>query len=239
MKPLPKKQEEQKPGVEPEKLPPEEPEPAVGEEPVGSAPKKRKKKKKKLEDEVFERKSLHYILAGIGIIVVLGATFLAYRLQSSASASKKFDQAVVLGDLQKLGARIDRDASRAGQPIVGVTFSGVAFKGSDLEGLIAFPDLERLDLSGTPTSDVALEHLSELKTLKRLNLGHTNVTGGGMQFLAHMTEMEDLDLTQTLVDDHRLGQLEGLKKLKKIHLDGSLASGLGLKAKIPDLEIQR
>ena len=36
-----------------------------------------------------------------------------------------------------------------------------------------------------------------------------------------------------------LEDLKGLTKLKKLNLDGTLASGLGLKESIPDLEIIR
>jgi hypothetical protein len=199
-------------------------------------PKKRKKKKKKKEAKGPSGAHIAMVVGGVlTVAAVTGVLFLILR----GSAKTEIDPAPVLAELQRIRAHIERDQNSPDKPVVGINLMGCEFKGELLKNLAVFPQLHRLNLGGTLTSDVKLEWLEDLTTLRVLNLGRTKVTGGGMQFLKKLVNLEELDLTQTLVDDVRLMELKGLTKLKKIYLDGTLASGLGLKEAIPGLEIIR
>jgi hypothetical protein len=202
------------------------------------SPKFKKKKKKPAKDDVMERKALHIALAAVGVFVVVVLTLVLFMIQRGASAKETFDPAAVIAEIQQYGGRVERDMKSPDQPVIGVNLSGTAYRAAVLNKLVAFPQLRNLDLSGETTSDLFLEHLHDVTTLRSLNLSHTKVTKGGIQFLTKMVEMEDLDLTQALaVSDNELEQLKGMTKLKRIHLDGTFATGLGLKARLPDLEI--
>jgi hypothetical protein len=59
-----------------------------------------------------------------------------------------------------------------------------------------------------------------------------------MEHIGRITSLEELYLDQTNVTDRGLADLKGLKNLKKLNLSGAmLASGLGLQAALPGLEI--
>ncbi len=203
-------------------------------EPVTPVRKKRKKKKK--DKKQREINPVHIILAVVGLLVVAGASTLFYLIQHGAFSEPPPDPNEVLAELQKIGGFVQRDENRPGRPVVAVTIDAERFNASVLNKLVAFPELRSLNLSRTLSTDLTLEHLRNLTTLKYLNVSRTKVAGG-LDSLKGLVNLEELDLDQTLVTDGALEELKGLTKLKKIHLDGTLASGLGLQAAIPGLEI--
>ena len=198
-------------------------------------PRKRKKKKKK-EPQAGGLKGVHIALIVVGVVVVLGATGLFFLIQRGAFTKAKPDPSQVLAELQQAGAMIERDKG-PDQAVVGIDLSSREFRPSLLGRLVVFPQLRKLNLASTKTSDINLEHLEDVTTLQSLNLSHTKVTGGGMQFLKNMVNLEELNLNQTLVTDIGLRELKGLTKLKRLHLDGTLASGEELKDAIPGLQV--
>jgi hypothetical protein len=205
----------------------------------GPWPGKRKKKKKAAEGV----NPAHIAMVGAGIFMVLVLTVVGVLIFRSATSKKTYDPDKVLAELEKVGAIIERDQSKPEHPVIGVNLTSRDFDNHVLGGLVAFPELRKLDLSATKTSDVTLEWLEDVTSLQVLNLGHTKVTAGGMQFLTKLVNLEELNLNETIMTDralmsnHGLFELAGLKKLKRLQLDGTLANGLELKAQIPDLEI--
>ncbi len=161
------------------------------------------------------------------------------RACSGAFAKAKPDPIRVLIELDKVGAYIERDRKSPDEPVIGIDLSGREYDARLLNKLVAFPQLRKLNLAQTKTSDLSLEHLEEVTSLQILNLSHTKVTGGGMQFVKYLINLEELNLNQTLVTDPSLQQLKGLSKLKKLNLDGTLASGMELMAAIPGLQVAR
>ncbi len=200
-------------------------------------PKKRKKKKKKSAGVGMT--GWHAALIALGVLVVLGATGILYYIQTGGSRKPKVDAEQVLAELKQIGAHVERDEKSPDRPVIGVTLTGTDFQGALLGRLSAFPQLRKLNLGNTNTSDVMLEHLEDVTTLKSLNLSHTKVTGGGLQFLKKMTELEELYLNSTIVTDVGLSELKGLSKLRRLSLDGTLAGGEELKEAIPSLEISK
>jgi hypothetical protein len=216
---------------------PDEDRAADDPEPAEAAPRKKKRKKKNKKVAAKEVNPLHVLLVVAGVLVVGLATGLFFLIQRGTFSKPKIDPDQVLADLQKMPARVVRDESRPDRPVVAITISGERYDAWVLDKLVAFPELRSLDLNGTLTTDVILEHLRNVTSLKKLGLSHTKVTGGGMQFLKTLVNLEELNLNQTLVTDAGLNELKGLTKLKKIYLDGTLATGLELQEAIPDLVI--
>jgi hypothetical protein len=200
-------------------------------------PKPKKRKKKKKQPEPGGLSGVHIALIVAGLVVVAAATGIFFLIQRGAFTKTKPDPAQVLAELQQVGAQIERDRQKPDQPVIGLSLTGTEFDPRLLGKLVAFPQLRKLNLANTKTSDINLEHLEDVTTLQSLNLSHTKVTGGGMQFLKKMVNLEDLNLNQTLVTDVGLQELKGLTKLKRLNLDGTLASGEELKDVIPGLQV--
>jgi hypothetical protein len=198
-------------------------------------PRKKRKKKKKKRRAEGGLSGIHIALIVTSILVVFGTSGLIYYLQKPKPPP---DPAEALAALQKEGALFTYDNTPE-KALIGVTFAGrESFNFSVLSKLTAFPKLERLDLGHTIIGDVHLEWFENCTSLRFLNLAHTHVTGGGMQFLRKMVNLEDLNLSSTLVNDPALEEnLKGCTKLKRIAIGGTLASGMGLKAAIPGLVV--
>ncbi|PQO37225.1 hypothetical protein DTL21_04560 [Bremerella cremea] len=80
------------------------------------------------------------------------------------------------------------------------------------------PALERLYLAGNPLiSDQGLDHLRELKHIRRLSLWGTGVTDNGLSKLSHFDALEALDLKDTQVTQAGLARLSPLPKLKELY----------------------
>jgi hypothetical protein len=88
------------------------------------------------------------------------------------------------------------------------------------EELKALTELETLDLSSTPVSDVGLEYLQDLSRLERLDLSDTKVTDAGLEQLRGLTNLRLLDLSGTAVTDEAAAELrESLPKLNVETID--------------------
>ena len=101
-----------------------------------------------------------------------------------------------------------------------------------------------MDLQGSEISDDALAHLANLPYLKRLHLGHTQVTAAGLRHLVGLKNLADLDLSgsQVVLEDAivHLKKLTGLRWLDLRLLRGrSIGSYIEaideLKASLPSI----
>lgn len=218
----------------------------LDEEPEPPPVAKPKKKKKKAAAETSGLTGVHITLIVVGLVFVLGATGLFFLLQHGFGKPKPPDPGPVLAELHKLvNAQVMHDKSRPGSPVVEINMQYCDVKANLLRQFTAFPELRRLNLSGTNANNVSLEAIQELTSLEALNLADTKVNSKGMKYLKKLTNLEELNVAKTLVADDGLEELVDLKKLKKLNVLGSLASGMGLKNAIPglqvisDLEMQR
>ena len=75
------------------------------------------------------------------------------------------------------------------------------------EQLKDLAELETLDLSNTPVSNVGLEHLKDLSRLETLDLSGTNVTDAGLDHLRGLTNLQSLDLSGTSVTKAAIANL--------------------------------
>lgn len=81
-----------------------------------------------------------------------------------------------------------------------------------------FPALQRLDLTYTNVTDDWLPGIAELKSLRRLELGHARVGGRGFHHLRRLPHLEELDLFYCPVRDQFLDDLAALPLLKHVNL---------------------
>jgi hypothetical protein len=212
-----------------------------------AAPKEKKKKKKKRKsDQVsgFERFAQEHgnllvagIMLGLGVLLVIG--FVLYSWLSGPSTPEgPPDPAPAIAFIRSKGGSVLYDPNDP-QTVISVSLGGTTVEGKELTCLRAFPKLRTLNLSHCHlVKDLGMQHVAKLTELRELVLRGTGVSDGAMSYVANLVNLEKLDLSQTIVTDGGLEQLKGLTKLKELGLaDDALASGLGLKAALPHLQI--
>src|SRR5262249_26655565 len=134
------------------------------------APRPRKARRKKKRSSGGKINATHVALVVVGLVVVLAVTGILFLLQRGDRAKPKLDPQQVLTELQQLGARVERDEKSPEKPVIGVTLTGTEFPADLLGRLAAFPQLQKVNLGHTKTTDVILEHLEDVTTLRVLNL---------------------------------------------------------------------
>lgn len=90
---------------------------------------------------------------------------------------------------------------------------------------------QRLEVSlrMLPTlSDAALAPLSRLKSVIRLDLGHSPVSDAGLAHIRGWTDLAALHLEQTRITDRGLAHLRGMKQLVYLNLYGTGITDAGL-----------
>lgn len=86
------------------------------------------------------------------------------------------------------------------------------------------PELETLNLSGTPTGNAGLTHSSNFYNLRNLTLDRTHIDDMGLVNLMNLPELRKLSLNSTKVSDVGLGFLEKHKTLAELELVGTSVS---------------
>jgi hypothetical protein len=204
------------------------------EDEEGEDPRVRRKKKKKSGG----MSPIPFVAGGIIFVIVAGCTFGGYILATRKKPPP--DPAKAMEMVKARGGNFKQDETDPAKPVIEVSLMGTDADNGDLDLLRAFPKLKKLDLTRcTKINNVGLEWLEDFKEIRVLKLGFcSHVTDGGMEFVGKLTSLEELYLDQTNVTDRGLSDLKGLKSLKKLSLSGAmLASGRGLQAAIPGLEI--
>ena len=88
----------------------------------------------------------------------------------------------------------------------------------ELSVLKELKNVRWLNLGGTDVTDKGLPHLKELTSLTRLHLEKTAVSDAGLEYLSGLQDLTYLNLYQTAVTDSGLTHLQSLKKLKNLYL---------------------
>src|SRR5207253_160541 len=131
--------------------------------------------------------------------VVLGLLLLA--------GPGRADEAMAIEAIKKLGGRVEVDAKRPGQPVVGVDLDNTKVTDAGLKVLKELKSLQFLDL-GDKVTDAGLKELRELKNLQTLYLNGTKVTDTGLKELKDLKNLRTLEVAFTAVTD------AGVKELK-------------------------
>jgi Leucine-rich repeat (LRR) protein len=111
---------------------------------------------------------------------------------------------------------------------------------SIIDGLIKLPKLESLNLWNTQFTDAGAKRLSELKSLRELNLDNLwNISDVALEAAGQLPELRFLHVGGTSITDEGLVHLKGLQNLETIHLTKTVLSPEavdGLKAALPNLK---
>jgi hypothetical protein len=111
-----------------------------------------------------------FIVAGMLCFdVTAGAGLLA----TGGQAAQRSDEARSISELEKLGARIERNHARLGNPVVTLDLNNTKVTDAGLEGLAHFTQLRQLRLFNTKVTDAGLKELAPLNQLSSLSLGST------------------------------------------------------------------
>lgn len=164
----------------------------------------------------------------------------------------------VVERLTAAGGTVTRDAGR----IIRVNLASSWVTDADLALIAALPGVEEIDLSQTKISDIGLEHLKGLssvrelslhyaefvtdsgiahitswKNLQRLTLRGTKVTSRVFGHIALLTSLKQLDIADTEVTDSGFEELAELNKLETLAIGGNriLGPALDLLRLVPSL----
>jgi uncharacterized membrane protein len=86
-----------------------------------------------------------------------------------------------------------------------------------------------LDLSRTTVSDSEIAGITQLASLRRLNLEFTSLSDNGLQSVSSLSNLRYLNLVGTKITDEGLMQTAGLKNLKDLFIYQTAVTGTGIK----------
>lgn len=143
--------------------------------------------------------------------------------------------------LEAIGVRLTFDETRAEHPVVKADFSGMQLNRNDLAPLVAFSELETLDLSSTfGAADLDCTPIASLKKLRELDLTEFSPTTPHVfQQVGKLTELRRLKLAiDRGVSDENLAALKGLVNLESLVVGGYLIHDRGMEhlTALPKLE---
>jgi hypothetical protein len=151
-------------------------------------------------------------LAAVGALLVMTQPML--RAQDA-----KAEQERAIGEIKKLGGKVEVDIKRPGTPVVGVDLKHTKVGDASLEHLKGLTHLEILRLKDSAVTDDGLVYVKGLTNLEVLELGRTKVTDKGLEHLKGFTKLQRLDLGGTEVTDKGLEHLMGLTSLETLNLE--------------------
>ena len=92
--------------------------------------------------------------------------------------------------------------------------------------LSSLKKLERLSLAGTPTSDVGLKALKDVKSLRHLNIERTAVTSEGLK---HLGKLESLWVDGTAIGDAAFAEISHCDSLRSLSVRDHAVTDVGLR----------
>lgn len=139
--------------------------------------------------------------------------------------------------LFKSHARIERDPTTAGAPVIGIQMDRDA-PAALFKHLRSFPRIEELDCARGMMTDDSVGFLRNLKKMRILKLGDTKISDKALDHIKGFENLERLELWGTSVSERGLNNLKSLKKLQHLSLDYNSISDEGLKHLAPFGELQ-
>jgi Leucine-rich repeat (LRR) protein len=161
---------------------------------------------------------------------LLSALLVGVSLASAAERTSPQDAAAAA--IEKLHGVVERDSSRPGRPVIGVTFGEDVnhehlyrkLTASDFDCLKSLTDLQRLELDESRLGDAILERIAGLTKLRVLKLCLADVTDSGLRHLQRLTALEELDLSFNLeITDNGTANLRTLSRLRRLNLGDTRA----------------
>lgn len=157
-----------------------------------------------------------------------------------AAGQPRLTEAEAAAALEKLGARVTRDATLPGNPVVGVLCGkGCALADEHFTLFASLPEVRTLDLVGhARVTGTGLVHLRGLKKLEELDLSRCAIESRHLAPVKDFPELWKLGLWFTAVDDAGLKHLRDHPRLKNLYLTGAPVTDEGLRnlGSLPRLE---
>jgi len=99
-------------------------------------------------------------------------------------------------------------------------------------------EIVEIDFKWQRLTDCALQHLSELTSLKRLNVHSSEITDEGLEELLALQNLEELKLGRTQVTTEGMSILQNLPCLRRLDVSATEVDNDGVReiAQIPTLE---
>jgi hypothetical protein len=184
-------------------------------------------------------KRIGLCLIPLVVLVVSGPGNGAPAPARSAEANNKENEAV--SALQSLGASAFRFGNNRNGHVQSVTFIGRAVGGVGARGpmtekeveeavalLANLPQVENLDLYGTPAGDKHVGGILKCRSLARLDLTGTRITDDGFQKLKGLAELKEVLVGMTGLTDLAFVEIDSFANLEKLSLPRTEVGDKGL-----------
>lgn len=174
------------------------------------------------------------MIAGVVLLVLIGVTVPWLRVRWAAAEVSRYHARAHFG--HSTFALIDDYTIRhnwiGAGPVVGVTRDQAALARPGTEHLVRllayFPDLDLLDLSGSPLVDSDFDVFGRMRKLRLLSLGACPVEARQLDRLASCDRLRALELANVQADQALINAIGRLKQLERVNLNGSRLAGLDL-----------
>jgi serine/threonine protein kinase/Leucine-rich repeat (LRR) protein len=133
-----------------------------------------------------------------------------------------------LSALLRLGAKVQRDETRPGRPVVEIDWRSDTITDADLAHLKPFRQLEKLAIVGNQIGDEGAAHLEGLTEIKHLWFESPRVGDGSLAHFKSLSKLDQLFLPGTGISDAGLAHLKGLKHLSWLDVSNTAVQGPGL-----------
>lgn len=103
-----------------------------------------------------------------------------------------------------------------------------AFDDAAAKNLACMTHLQELYIFQSSLSDDGLKTIGQIKTLRRVPMGYTNVTDQGLSSLKNLSELEYLGLRGNKITDAGMKHITALKKLTGLHIGETKVTDTGI-----------
>lgn len=154
---------------------------------------------------------------------------LKFRAEEVLAQLNSERQAITLGELEALGAKIRRSQISNGFAIEEVVQSleiGNEWRGTeqDFKRLRWLADVRQVALVGNQVTDAILPHLVKMKGLKSVQVYRADISDEGCKLLAGCDQLEDIGLYYIPIGDEALKALQQLRALTSVRVYGTRAT---------------
>ena len=169
------------------------------------------------------------IWLAVTLVMASGDDMFSPLWQSKTDKQQLSRQAESTFSKADFGVHFDYDTSRISRPITGIDCAHVQVSDEQVTYLLQkAPELEWLNLSGTPITGDVLGELKHTPSLRGLVLACPQITDGELVHLKGLTSLYVANLTDTQVTDKGLLHLEGMTNLHELRLTNTQVTDEGL-----------
>jgi Leucine-rich repeat (LRR) protein len=136
------------------------------------------------------------------------------RMKDAAAVANDGEPAIAEW-LKSIGGKVQMTDGH----VTAVSLNATSIIDRELAILTGLPQLKELSLQHTEVSTIGLAHLKSVRSLERLDLGHTLLGDNALPIVAALPNLRALHMPSTLVEGKDLGALAALTNLRELDLD--------------------